>query len=212
MRTCYRSAILGALTLLALPGLWAQEPASTPEPGPAQAASQNAYPDIDSLREPGSSAKLFPEQTAAATPTGQGNGNGNGNGQRNNPILNHTQRRRGTRSNDVLVDQADADPLAVRVAYRRAKTVAMVRDPGLADLLLQADTVRTDVQKRAVLKVYYTRLFAGVRKVDGSPEMKKHVDLLAQVAKQRYEPQRRTVGGEEDLIRGGGGGRRGRQR
>lgn len=212
MRLRHRSALLGTLAVFALSRLPAQDPTPTPEPGPTQAASQNAYPDIDSLREPGSSAKLFPAQAAGPTPTGRGTGNGAVSGQRNNSMLNHTQRRRGTRSNDVLVDQADADPLNVRVAYRRAKTAAMVRDPGLADLLREADGAGTDVQKRAVLKVYYTRLFAGVCKVDGSPEMKKHVDLLAQVSKQRYEPQRRTVGGEEDLIRGGGGGRRGRQR
>ncbi len=101
----------------------------------------------------------------------------------------------------------------VRVAYRRAKTTAMARDPALPELLHQAAAARTDVQKRAYLKRYYTRLYAEVSKVDPSPEMKKHVALLSAVSQQRYDPQRRAVGGEEDIVRGGGGrGRRGRGR
>ena len=203
MRTRFRF-LLVCLTGLLLPVLVrAQDPAPTPLPTPG------VYPDIESLREPGSTAKLFPPPGASPTPAAD-DGPVAGNGRRNNPLLNHGQHRRNLRTNDMLGDLADNDPLEVRVAYRRAKTTVMARDPELAELLVHADAAGTDVQKRALLKVYYTRLFAEVCRVDRSPEMKKHVELLGQVSQQRYDPQRRAVGGEEDIVRGGGGGRRGR--
>ena len=211
MRNWFRLSVVSVSVLILSLTARAQDAEPAPAPGPAQAASQGSYPDIDSLREPGSSAKLFPAQPADQTPGATTQGNPTGTGRRNNALLNNNQRRRNTRRNDVLTDQADSDPLDVRVAYRRAKTLAMARDPGLAELLREADAAPTDVQKRALLKVYYTRLFGEVRKVDRSPAMKKHVELLGDVAKQRYDPQRRVVGGEEDIIRGGGG-RRGRAR
>ncbi len=210
MRINRRFVLIGISALLLMWKAQAQDLTPTPAPGPAQPASQGSYPDIDSLREPGSSAKLFPEQPASPTPAAPGSGTAAGNGRRNNSLLNNNQHRRNGRSNDMLGDLADSDPLEVRVAYRRAKTLAMVHDPGLAVLLRDADDASTDVQKRALLKVYYTRLFAEVRKVDRSPAMKKHIELLGQVSQQRYDPQRRAVGGEEDIVRGGGGGRRGR--
>ena len=118
--------------------------------------------------------------------------------------------QRNGRHHDLLVSQADTDPLMVRVAYRRAKTTALAREPDLAILLHEAAAAGTDVEKRVYLKQYYTRLFATVCKVDTSPEMKAHVDLLMQVAEQRYDPKRREVGGDEDLVNGAGRGRRGR--
>ena len=207
--------LLGFLSLLAMPmATWAQAPAPTPGPAPAPTPSLVEKADIESLREPGSTAKLFPQDTPAplipGTPDEPGVG-GTVNGRRGNALLNSGQRRRSTRANDLLGDLADSDPLELRVAYRRAKTTAMARDPGLADLLRSAAAADTDVHKRAFLKEYYTRLYADVRKVNPSPEMQKHVELLGLVAQQRYDPQRRVVGGEEDLIRGGGG-RRGRAR
>lgn len=207
-RPCFPLAVAFALLIPA--GAWAQDPPLAPEPTPVPAASPSGYPDIDSLREPGSSAKLFPAPSPDSTVPGTpGQGAAPRRGRRDNALLNSGQGRRPARSNDLLGSQADADPLEVRVAYRRAKTTAMVRDPGLADLLHEAAAAGTDVQKRAFLKQYYARLFDDVRRVNPSPEMRKHVDLLALVARQRYDPQRRVVGGEEDIVRGGGG-RRGR--
>lgn len=207
MRIFHRLVLFGAVAVFAMSRAPAQDPAPTPEPGPAQAASQNAYPDIEALREPGSSAKFLPPETPAPTPGPGGPGAAGGTGRRNSGLPSG-QHRRNARSNDQIGDLAAADPLAVRVAYRRAKTIVMARDPGLADLLREAAAAGTDVQKRAFLKVYYTRLFDEVRNVDRSPEMKNHVALLSQVARQRYDPQRRVVGGEEDIVRGGGRGRR----
>ena len=182
----------------------------------APSSAPNQYPEIDQFREPGSTSKLFPAPTPPPSDETPGvetpNAGPRRNGRRAGAGLGGGgQHRRGQRVNDMLLADADADPLDLRVAYRRAKTTAIARDPGLAGLLVEANRAETDVQKRAVLKVYYTRLFDGIRKADPSPEMKKHVELLAEVAQQRYDPQRRAVGGEEDIIRGGGG-RRGRNR
>lgn len=120
-------------------------------------------------------------------------------------------RRKSRYATDAAVSQASADPLAVRVAYRKAKTMAMVREPGLRELLLQADAAPTDDEKRAFLKVYYTKLYATIRKIDPSPAMKSHVDLLSSASQQRYDPKRRAVDGEDDLAgigRNGGRNRR----
>ena len=214
MRIRLRTLLLGtAVALLALSGARAQTPAGTPDPTAPPNSAPNEYPDIDALREPGSTAKLFPQQTPDPNTTGEdGQTLPRRNGRRGGGLPGAGQpHRRGQRLNDALVAEADADPLEVRVAYRHDKTTAMARDPGLADLLRDAAAAGTDVRKRSVLKVYYNRLFADVRKVDPSPEMRKHVDILAMVAQQRYDPQRRVVGGEEDIIRGGGG-RGGRNR
>lgn len=185
-------------------------------PVPSADSPNEGYPDIEKLRKPGSSEKLFPAQPAA-TPgtdvtgtTGLPATGANARrfpGQRNPGVLG--KKRNSGRQRDLLVDAADSDPLEVRVAFRRAKTEAMVRDPGLADLLRQADAANTDTTKRVFLKQYYTRLYALVVKVDHSPEMKKHVELLSQVSSSRYDPRRREVGGDEDIINGRGGGRLG---
>ena len=178
------------------------EPASTPS---------SIYPDIESLREPGSTEKLFP----AATPTPPPDPNappgtvpaGTTSRGRRGGVLG--RKNNSGRQRDVLVDRADTDPLTTRVAYRRAKTTALARDPDLADLLRQSAAAGTDREKREFLKQYYTRLYAAVLKTDPSPEMKKHVETLQQVASARYDPKRREVGGDEDIVRGRGGGRRG---
>ncbi len=82
--------------------------------------------------------------------------------------------------------------------------MAMVRDPGLADLLRNADAAETDRARRAFLRDYYNQLYALVKKIDPSPALAKHVELLSEVARQRYDPQRRMLAGEEDLVNGRG--------
>jgi hypothetical protein len=115
---------------------------------------------------------------------------------------------RNARAADLLATEADADPLEVRVAFRRAKTEAILRDPGLIDLELEASAAPTDRAKRAYLRQYYERLFAAVAKIDPSPEEAAHLKLLRLIARQRYDPQRRMLAGEEGLLSGRGGGRR----
>lgn len=115
---------------------------------------------------------------------------------------------KGGRKTDVLATRAATDPLEVRIAFRKAKTEAMLRNPQIAILEREADVASTDDEKRAYLRSYYTQLYAAVRKIDPSPAMASHVQLLNAVAEQRYDPKRRTVGGDEDLVRG----RRGRNK
>ena len=115
------------------------------------------------------------------------------------------------RTNDLLTARAASDPITVRIAYRKAKTVALLRYPELNALEHEAAAASTDVDKRHYLRAYYTQLYSAVKKVDQSSAMASHVDLLSRIAEQRYDPKRRVVGGDEDLVRGGRGGR-GRRR
>ena len=184
-------------------------------PKPAAASTPSGYPDIESLRKPGSTANLFPAQpvptplpgTLPARPGQNRLGTTLGGSRTGGGALG--RRRNSGRQHDLLVDQADADPLQIRVAYRHAKTIAMANDPGLADLLHAADGAQTDVEKRKILKEYYNRLYAGVKKADPNPELKKHVDVLKLITESRYDPRRRDVGGDEDIVLGRGGGRGG---
>ncbi len=116
------------------------------------------------------------------------------------------------RQGDVLATRAAADPLEIRIAYRKDKTEALLRRPDLAVIERQADVAPTDDSKRDYLRSYYTQLFSEVRKIDPSPTMAAHVKLLSSIAEQRYDPKRRTIGGDEALVRGrrGRGGKRGR--
>jgi hypothetical protein len=115
---------------------------------------------------------------------------------------------RNARAADLIASEADADPLEVRVAFRRAKTEAILHDPGLVDLQLEASAAPTDRAKRAYLRQYYDRLYAAVAKIDPSPAEAAHLKLLRLLARQRYDPQRRMLAGEEGLVGGRGGGRR----
>ena len=184
-------------------------------PKAISASTPSGYPDIESLRTPGSSLKLLPPPPVATPapgtlPGGRGQnrlGTTQGGTRQGGGALG--RKRNSGRQHDVLVDIADADPLEVRVSYRHAKTIAMAHDPGMADLLKQADAADTDVEKRAFLKQYYAHLYDGIEKVDTTPEMKKHVDTLRLISSSRFDPRRREVGGDEDIVLGRGGGRRG---
>ena len=207
--------VLGLGWMLGFGAVKAQDPREIQQqarPAPTPADAPGDGPSIESLREPGSTSKLFPDQPAATptpgTPGVAPGAGGTGRGTNRQGGLLGRKRNSG-RQRDVLVDQADTDPLLVRVAFRRAKTTAMARDPAMATLLQRADAAGTDPEKRAILKVYYTRLYDSIGKIDRSPEMKKHLDTLRQVALARYDPRRRDVGGDEDIVLGRGGGRRG---
>ena len=172
MRIRSRFLLVG-LSILLLPlGAKAQDSAPVPEPAPLPSATPGSYPDIDALREPGSSAKFLASPSPSPSSTTPGQGIHAGNVPSNGALFGGGQHNRSVRANDQILAQVDGDPLEVRVAYRRDKTVAMVRDPGLAVLLHQAAAAGTEIQKRAFLKEYYTRLYAEIRQVDPSPEMK----------------------------------------
>lgn len=146
-----------------------------------------------------------PSSTDATTP-GAGNGRrrGQGNGKRGQG------NGRTGRKGDVLAARASSEPLEVRVAFRKAKTEALLRRPDLAVIEREADVAPTDDGKRSYLRSYYTQLYSEVKKIDPSPAMAEHVKLLSSIAEQRYDPKRRTIGGDEDLVRGrrGRGGKR----
>jgi hypothetical protein len=170
----------------------AQEPAPPPE---APDQGTEAAPPA-----PGAAGNLFPGATPApGQPTTR-------NRPRPSRLLGNKSKR-NARATDLVSAEADADPLDVRIAFRRAKTQAMLEDPSLADDLRAAAFASTDKLKREWLRLYYTRLYARVEKIDASPGLTAHVALLKVIARQRYDPQRRMVAGEEDLVNG----RRGRR-
>ena len=172
--------------------------AQEPGPLPSTTQSQSGYPDV---RKEAADPTLFPDPDRVAgdrvRPPAADTGVNAG-------LTNKGAAKRGGlgRTNSQSLGQADTDPLPVRVAYRRAKTLAMERDPSLGTLLRQADLASTDEDKRRYLREYYHQLFAEVRKIDPSPAMKSHLDSLQTSTGQRYDPKRRAVANEEDLING----------
>jgi hypothetical protein len=168
---------------------------------------------------PVSSPAAEPDQATDTSPAASGSGNlfpetGPAAGQqaplagrpRPSRLLGN-KNKRNARAADILSEEADSDPLEVRIAFRRAKTLAMAQDPGMPELLHRAAAAPTDKAKREWLRQYYDRLFADIRKIDPSPSLAAHVALLTKIAQQRYDPQRRMLAGEEDLVNG----RRGRR-
>jgi hypothetical protein len=108
--------------------------------------------------------------------------------------------KRATRRDRFAVPalgQAAEDPLDVRIAFRRAKTIALL-DPRFAELLRQADLARGDDERREHLRIYYQELFTRIRQLDGSPALAAHIDILSRAAAQRYAPQR-VIGGASEL-------------
>jgi hypothetical protein len=197
---------LRRLLLLAFLGLGTAGPAlRAQEPNPPAATTPTPAPDQDQSTEPGAATlggNLFPGSGPSLGPDQQPLHN------RPRPSrLLGNKSQRNARATDLISAAADADPLDVRIAYRRAKTLAMAQDPGLADLLRRAAAAPTDKAKREWLHQYYDRLFAAVRKIDPSPALKAHVRLLVIIARQRYAPQRRMIAGEEDLVNGSRGRR-----
>ncbi len=200
MRKFRVSLLAGLLLAAGLPCVGAQQPDALPTPAatPQPAAAE---PPPYSLDLPGVSpngAGLFPDGPRQNPPVPSADRSGRNN--QRGKLLNGSKTK--GRALDRTLQKADSDSLDVRVSYRRAKTQVLARDPGLVQLVRRADTAKTDDEKHAVLREYYTRLFAEVRRIDSSPAMKAHVDLLSQVAAQRYAPNRRVVAGEEDLLNG----------
>ena len=201
MRKLFSLLVGGLWFVIGFSSAVAQEEA--PAPPPPQAAPTPAAPepppyslDLPELHPQGNGTGLFPNGSRQTPPTTTASHSGS----KRRSSLATGNKQHGGRSLDRTLQKADADPLTVRVAYRRDKTLALARDPDLTVLLQRADAAGTDVQRRENLREYYTRLFASIRRLDSSPEMKEHLALLSQVAEQRYDPKRRVVAGEEDLL------------
>lgn len=139
---------------------------------------------------PGAGSRPPPPPTGQVerTPAPGGGRRGSSGGQRSGG-------RRGRGENQSLV-RAGESPLQTKVAFRRAKT-EVLRDPVFAELLRRADAAPTDEDKRAFLRQYYVDLFARVRRLDPSPAMAAHTNLLARAAEARYAPTRQA-GGEDE--------------
>ena len=129
-------------------------------PTPSTTQSQSGYPDV---RKEAADPTLFPDPDQVARERVRPK---SGDDATNAGLGTKGQGKRGGagRVTSQSLGQADTDPLPVRVAYRRAKTLAMERDPGLGTLLKRADLAGTDVEKRQYLHAYYSQLFAEVRK------------------------------------------------
>ena len=166
--------------------------------GPSTTQSQSGYPDV---RKEAADPTLFPDPDKVAADQVRAK---SGDDATNAGLSRKGQGKRGGagRVTSQSLGQADTDPLPIRVAYRRAKTLAMERDPNLGTLLERADRAGTDVEKRQYLHAYYLQLFAEVRKIDSSPAMKSHLAALQASTEQRYDPKRRAVANEADLING----------
>ena len=199
------SLLLTAILLLAsaFSCAFAQEPAAAPAPSPAAPTAPDAPEpppyslDLPDLHPPANSG-LFPNGPRQNPPPNSANG---ANRNQRSKFNTGGSKARG-RSRDRVLQRADSDSLEVRVAYRRDKTQALARDPSLIELNHRAETAGTDDEKRLYLRQYYTHLFASIRRLDSSAAMKAHLDLLSQVAAQQYDPKRRAVAGEEDLLNG----------
>jgi hypothetical protein len=85
-----------------------------------------------------------------------------------------------------------------RIRFRKAKT-QVLQDAKLDSLRTEAYNARTDVEKRAMLKSYYTQLFDRILKIDSS--LKPEVERRRKVALARVDQSRlRGLGGDEAVF------------
>ena len=198
---CSLSILLAGAVLVLAGRMAAQNESAPPAATPPAGSTADVNGGTTLFPSSGVAAPELEENRAANRAARHGRrGAGRGNGP-----------AQAGRSNDVLANRAASDPVSVRIAYRKVKTQVLLRHPELASLERQAAASSTDTEKRTYLRAYYTQLYSAVKKMDPSPEMVSHIDLLSRIAEQCYDPKRRAVGGDEDLVRGGRGGR-GRRR
>jgi hypothetical protein len=82
-----------------------------------------------------------------------------------------------------------------RIRFRKAKT-EVLQDAKLDALRSEAYKARTDVEKRAMLKSYYTQLFDRILKIDSS--LKPEVERRRKIALARLDQSRlRGLGSDE---------------
>lgn len=202
------SAALAAALLVLLTGT-AAAPAQQAPPAPAaEPAPFNSAPapGADTLFPAPNTTRPAPPPVAdevelrTATPGGRRVKKSGGAGDR------MIGQRRQPAANPNLVTAA-ADPVEVRIAYRRAETEAR-RDPVFRDLQIRADLAHDDEDRRAILRRYYTQLFDRVRRLNRSPALAAHVATLSRAAELRYAPKRRAGGlDEREAGRNNGNGR-----
>ncbi len=180
--------VLGAVATASL--LHAQQqpfPPPPPPPPPPLAPAADLQQQVPPA-DVGSGGGLFPGAGSVRRPAGT-------------PAAARAAQRatRRDRFAAPTLSQAATDSLGVRLAYRRAKTAALL-DPRFSELLRAADRARGDDERRELLRVYYQDLFARIRRLDRSPALAAHIELLSRAAQQRYAPQR-VLGGESEISR-----------
>jgi hypothetical protein len=110
------------------------------------------------------------------------------------------QPRPGTTAPEVKKDKKSATELSTgelhqRIRFRQARTRAL-GDPAIQAEWRQAETARTDFEKRAALKRYYTLLYTRMGRLDAS--IKKDAAERQRIALRRLE-QTRIEGTEQPL-------------
>jgi len=94
--------------------------------------------------------------------------------------------------------EATEDDTADRIKFREAKTKAL-RDEKVQQLSALVDAAKSDPDKRAALRQYYTVLYARILKIDGS--IKKLVSQRLTASLQTLDQSRvRPKGYKEDLA------------
>ncbi len=184
----------------------AQDPPAAATPPPAPAAPPPPSGEDGLFPAPDTTRPAPPPVTDAGElrGTGVGNRRGKRTSSRGGGRALGEGRQRGA---NPLLATAAADPVEVRIAYRRAETEAK-RDPVFNELLRQADLAHDDEERRALLRRYYTDLFERVRRLNRSPALAAHVAVLSRAAELRYAPKRRVGGVDEQEASRARGGRR----
>ena len=164
------TAIFFTASLISLRALVAQDASAVPVPDSSQSA-----PTLQQTPAP-----LFPSENPPPIVDKP-------------PRSSGTNRGAATQNPPVKMNKTaeSIQSIADNIAYRKAKTKAL-RDENVAQALADSDAAKTDQDKRAALKRYYTLLAAKILKIDGS--IKKLVDTrlkdsLKQLDQSRVRPE-----------------------
>lgn len=161
-----RPTVLLAVTLLAALPLFAQNKAPALRATPAEPPHEPAAPEGDRLElMPSKPAQLLPPPTGLPLIP-------------EIPMPAEPPRGRSGESAGKKRDSATADAedaVKERIRVREAKTKAL-RDPAVQAEWDRAATMKTDYEKRDVLRSYYRLLYGRMTKVD--PSLKVAIDAL----------------------------------
>ena len=161
-----RPTVLLAVTLLTALPLFAEDKAPALRATPAEPPHEPAAPEGDRLElMPSKPAQLLPPPSGLPLIP-------------EIPMPAETSRGRGAESPVKKRDSVTADAeeaVKQRIRLREAKTKAQ-RDPAVQAEWDRAATMKTDYEKRDVLKSYYRLLYGRMAKVD--PTLKAPIDML----------------------------------
>lgn len=145
------AAIFSASVLLAIRAAMAQDANAVPLPPDPNAPSAEPTP-----------VPLFPSDTPPA-PVDRPHSSGGGSSHPEDARYLHGVPQAPKKKSTADSQQEIAD----RIKFREAKTKAL-RDPQIQAEQEKVDAAKTDQEKRAALKRYYTLFYAKILKIDGS--------------------------------------------